>query len=156
MQSSDARRSRRIDEDACEQNLDVEARVDLLVGVCEAVRHAHQKGVIHRDLEPSNIFVDEAGRPCVLDSGIARASDPDLNLPTIRTQAHQIVGTLVIIREREPASLGSVRRDLRGDIETIVMKALAKEPDRRYAWTVALAELRAPQGRGSERARRSA
>jgi hypothetical protein len=59
-----------------ERGLDLEARVRLLVRVCEAVHYAHQRGVVHRDLKPSNLLVAESAgaepRVCVLDFGIAR------------------------------------------------------------------------------------
>jgi serine/threonine protein kinase len=53
-------------------HLDLRQRLDLMVKVCEAIHHAHQKGVIHRDLKPGNILVDSHGQPKVLDFGIAR------------------------------------------------------------------------------------
>lgn len=74
-------------------HLDQRARVELLARVAEAVDHAHQRGVIHRDLKPANILVDESGQPKVLDFGVARATDPELQT-TLRTDAGQILGTL--------------------------------------------------------------
>ena len=50
-------------------------RLQAFLAVCEAVQHAHQNGVIHRDLKPSNVLVDRAGRPRVLDFGLARRLD---------------------------------------------------------------------------------
>jgi tetratricopeptide (TPR) repeat protein/predicted Ser/Thr protein kinase len=76
------------------QRLGVRARIELLVKVCDAVQHAHQKGVIHRDLKPGNILVDERGQPKILDFGVARVIDPDLRVSTIATHAGLIVGTL--------------------------------------------------------------
>ena len=52
-------------------------RLELIARVCDAVQHAHQRGVIHRDLKPGNILVDEAGQPKVLDFGVARVTDSD-------------------------------------------------------------------------------
>ncbi len=75
------------------QRLDAAARLDLLARVCDAVQHAHDKGVIHRDLKPGNILVDESGQPKVLDFGVARATDADLLTTTVRTEAGQLVGT---------------------------------------------------------------
>src|SRR5205807_10230707 len=58
--------------------LDTAARLALVARVCDAVQHAHDRGVIHRDLKPANLLVDEAGQPKVLDFGVARATDADL------------------------------------------------------------------------------
>jgi WD40 repeat protein len=69
-------------------------RLRLVVKVAEAVNHAHQKGVIHRDLKPGNILVDRSGRPKILDFGIARATDADLRATTIQTGAGQLIGTI--------------------------------------------------------------
>jgi eukaryotic-like serine/threonine-protein kinase len=83
---------------ATEKSLDARERVRLMIKICDAVHHAHQRGVIHRDLKPANILVDPAGQPKVLDFGVARAADTDLERTAQRT-AHrtgegQLVGTL--------------------------------------------------------------
>ena len=74
--------------------LDVRGRLELLADVCDAVAHAHERGVVHRDLKPSNILVDEGGRPRVLDFGIARVLDPDVTSATLQTAPGQVIGTL--------------------------------------------------------------
>jgi len=60
------------------RSLTLPDRLGLLARVCDAVQHAHDKGVIHRDLKPANILVEETGQPKVLDFGVARATDADL------------------------------------------------------------------------------
>jgi tetratricopeptide (TPR) repeat protein/predicted Ser/Thr protein kinase len=65
-------------------------RLRLFAEVCDAVHHAHQKGVIHRDLKPSNVLVTAEARPKVLDFGIARAADREL----AETRSGQVLGTL--------------------------------------------------------------
>jgi len=76
--------------------LTTEQRVRLFVDVCDAVQHAHQKGVIHRDLKPSNLLVAEMdGRPVckVIDFGIARVLDQEAEGRTRYTQDGHVVGT---------------------------------------------------------------
>lgn len=60
---------------AAKQNLNLEARLRLIIRLCDAVGYAHRKGVIHLDLKPGNILVDYAGHPKILDFGIARATE---------------------------------------------------------------------------------
>jgi WD40 repeat protein len=83
-----------LDEYARGHGLDVAARLDLLTRVCEAVQHAHDRGVIHRDLKPGNILVDETGQPRVLDFGVARAADPGTVASASVTGTAQLVGTI--------------------------------------------------------------
>ncbi len=77
-----------------EAGLDRRARVELLVRICEAVEHAHGKGVVHRDLKPGNILVEAAGQPKILDFGVARASGADLRASTLATRTGDLLGTL--------------------------------------------------------------
>src|SRR5262245_41138199 len=70
------------------------ARAALGAKVCEAVQHAHERGVIHRDIKPANVLVAGDGQPKVLDFGIARATGIDVQLSTIQTAHGHIVGTL--------------------------------------------------------------
>ena len=165
--------------------LNTRQRLVLMVKICEAVQHAHQRGLIHRDLKPGNILVDETGQPKILDFGVARVAEADAqegdSQATMLTGLGQLVGTLAYmspeqvlgdplevdtrsdvyalgvilyellsgrlpyqvnhrqlpeavhtIREEEPASLSSIGRNYRGDIETLVRKALEKDKTRRY------------------------
>lgn len=65
------------------QRLGLEERAALMASVCDAVHHAHQKGVLHRDLKPSNVLVARTAegvpRPCLIDFGIARLSDAGID-----------------------------------------------------------------------------
>lgn len=221
------------------QSLGLRERLELMARVCDAVQHAHQKGVIHRDLKPGNILVVDEGtearsdevtkgrpdgdvrdsrqsmanskhisttritkyattsllltaQPKILDFGVARFTDGDLQAVTLQTDPGQIVGTLAymspeqvagdanavdtrcdvyalgvllfelltdqlpldvsgkpvaeaarIVRDEDPANISSINRSLRGDINTIIGKALEKDTARRYASAAELgADLR--------------
>ncbi len=76
------------------RGLGTRERLELLARVCDAVHHAHQKGVIHRDLKPGNILVSKNGRPRILDFGVARATDADIRTTTLRTDVGQLIGTI--------------------------------------------------------------
>src|SRR5262249_13414982 len=79
-----------LDEYARLEGLSAPARLDLLARVCDAVQHAHDHGVIHRDLKPGNILVDETGQPRVLDFGVARATDAHLRTSNSRTPTRHL------------------------------------------------------------------
>jgi len=74
--------------------LGTRTRLGMLLQVCDAVHHAHQKGVIHRDLKPGNILVDPTGQPRVLDFGVARVFDESAAEQTAQT-AHTAMGQLL-------------------------------------------------------------
>jgi WD40 repeat protein/predicted Ser/Thr protein kinase len=86
-------RGQPLDEYARARSLTLPARLELLARVCDAVQHAHDRGVIHRDLKPANILVEETGRPKVLDFGVARATDADLLTGAGLTRTGQLLGT---------------------------------------------------------------
>ena len=87
-----------------EQNLGTRQRLELVAKVCDAVHHAHQKGVIHRDLKPGNILVDESGQPKILDFGVARATDSDIQAATIQTDVGQLIGTIPYMSPEQVAA----------------------------------------------------
>jgi non-specific serine/threonine protein kinase/serine/threonine-protein kinase len=172
---------------AAKKKLSPRQRLDVVARICDGVQHAHDRGLIHRDLKPGNIVVDPSGQPKILDFGVARLTDSDAQA-TRQTDVGQLVGTLAYmspeqvladpeqldvrsdvyalgvilfellagrlpytlsgrlheavqtIREEDPGRLSSVSRSYRGDIETIVAKALEKDKARRYPSAAALAE----------------
>jgi eukaryotic-like serine/threonine-protein kinase len=83
--------------DYCDKNhLRVAQRVELFIEVCRAVHHAHQKGVIHRDLKPTNVLVtfqDDRPVPKIIDFGIAKAMDRRLTDRTLVTEIGSVIGT---------------------------------------------------------------
>ncbi|MCY2960982.1 MAG: serine/threonine-protein kinase [Planctomycetota bacterium] len=175
--------------DADARTLSRPERLLLFAKVCDAIQHAHAHGVVHRDVKPSNILVDERGEPRVLDFGLAKFVEGDLALTTAISEPGAIRGTIaymspeqargdgaavgpasdvyalgVVLYElltaalpndvsrvslpeavraicEEPPRRPSLRDpSLRGDLETILLKALEKEPGRRYASAAALAD----------------
>jgi serine/threonine-protein kinase len=154
----------------------------LLAQIARAVHHAHQRGVLHRDLKPGNILLDEEGQPHVTDFGLARRVDEVSDL----TQSGAIVGTpsymapeqaraektlstavdiyslgaifyellvgqppfrgdgpmetLLAVMQREPESPRRLNPNIDRDLETVCLKCLQKEPERRYESAAALAE----------------
>lgn len=162
---------------------DLRRTLELFARVCDAVDHAHQHGVIHRDLKPGNILVDSEFEPHVLDFGLAKIAVDTADEPppaTSVSQTGQFLGSLAwaspeqieesiggigvrsdvyslgvilyhlltgrlphrvtksvrqtmnAILNEEPPAPRSLRRDIPGDVETIVRRCLAKEPRRRY------------------------
>ena len=108
----------------CDQNaFSTDARLRLFIQVCEAIQHAHQKGIIHRDIKPSNILVTTGsdGRPTpkVIDFGIAKATmGMELTDKTIFTAHEMLIGTPAYMSP-EQAALASVEVDTRTDIYTL-------------------------------------
>ncbi|WP_395751253.1 protein kinase domain-containing protein [Prosthecobacter sp.] len=172
----------------CKQNsLDLRQRLALFIPVCRAVHHAHQKGIIHRDIKPGNIMVmDEAGKavPKVIDFGIAKVLEGEGSGHTIATGVDQLVGTPgyispeqiengsshvdtrsdvyalggvffelicgralitpadiaakpihVLLRdlaEKDPPKPSTIEPAVQGDLDWIALKALERDPNRRY------------------------
>ncbi len=161
-------------------DLSLRDRLALFAEVCKAVQYAHGRGVIHRDLKPANILVDKDGEPHVLDFGLARIVDPEVDVSRslltgktligtlpymspeqaqadpadldIRTDVYslgvilyemltgtypyrvagQMVEVLRNIAEAEPKKPSTISRGINDEVETIVLKTLAKERERRY------------------------
>ncbi len=96
-------------------------RLELFGAVCQAVQHAHQKGVIHRDLKPSNIMVtlyDGKPMPKVIDFGIAKATGGQLSEATLVTNYAQMIGTPQYMSP-EQAELTSQDVDTRSDVYSL-------------------------------------
>ncbi len=85
---------RPVTEFAVKENLPLTARIELFIRICDGVHHAHQRGVIHRDLKPGNILVQSDGTPKVLDFGLARFTDADTPFAERHTVSGQPLGTL--------------------------------------------------------------
>ncbi|MGI8595568.1 MAG: Stk1 family PASTA domain-containing Ser/Thr kinase [Solirubrobacteraceae bacterium] len=159
--------------------------IDVGVQVLRAARFAHKRGIIHRDIKPHNVIVDEDGRAKVTDFGIARAGASDMTetgsimgtaqyLSPEQAQGHAVsaesdlysIGivlyemlagrlpfegdsavTIALKQVSEPPQPPSVYAEVPADLEAIVLRALEKDPTRRFpdadAFIAALEEVRA-------------
>jgi eukaryotic-like serine/threonine-protein kinase len=106
----------------CDENqLSVRERLQLFVQVCQAIQHAHQKGIIHRDIKPSNILVtlqDGTPVPKVIDFGIAKATEGRLSEGTVYTHLHHFIGTPAYMSP-EQAEMSGLDVDTRADIYSL-------------------------------------
>ncbi|HLP75276.1 MAG TPA: serine/threonine-protein kinase, partial [Candidatus Paceibacterota bacterium] len=102
-------------------NLDTRERLRLCIQICQAIQHAHQKGIIHRDIKPSNILItlhDGVAVPKVIDFGIAKAIEVRLTDKTLFTAFEQVVGTPAYMSP-EQAEMSGLDVDTRSDIYSL-------------------------------------
>jgi tetratricopeptide (TPR) repeat protein len=108
--------------DYCDQNnLTARERLELFLSVCQAVQHAHQKGVIHRDVKPTNVLVtlhDGTPVPKIIDFGVAKAINQQLTERTVYTRHMQMIGTPLYMSP-EQAELSGLDVDTRTDIYSL-------------------------------------
>jgi eukaryotic-like serine/threonine-protein kinase len=108
--------------DYCDQHkLSTKERLGLFMNVCSAVQHAHQKGIIHRDIKPTNVLVtlhESAAVPKVIDFGIAKATGQHLTEKTLFTNFAQMIGTPLYMSP-EQADMTSVDIDTRSDVYSL-------------------------------------
>ncbi len=90
-------------------------RLQLLARIGEGVAHAHSRGVVHRDLKPDNVLVDDALQPRILDFGVARLLEPDVSLSAHATAQGILVGTLQYMSPEQAAG-DAARIDTRSDV----------------------------------------
>jgi serine/threonine protein kinase len=107
--------------DFCDNHrLDLRQRLKLFILVCDAIQHAHQKGVIHRDIKPSNVLVrhhDGRPEPKVIDFGIAKAAVGDSDADATITQCGQLIGTPAYMSPEQ--AQGGMDVDTRSDIYSL-------------------------------------
>ena len=137
--------------DYCDRNrLSVTARLELAIRVCRAVQHAHQKGVLHRDIKPTNLLViDEDGTPVprVIDFGIAKALEGRLGEQTTAgTRLHPFIGTPAYMSP-EQADMSGLDIDTRSDLYSLgvlLYELVTGSPpfDGRALWDAGLEALR--------------
>ena len=103
------------------QKLDARQRLELFISVCQAVAHAHQKGIIHRDIKPSNVLIadyDDEPVVKVIDFGVAKATTQRLSDKTVYTRFGQLIGTFEYMSP-EQAKLNQLDVDTRSDVYSL-------------------------------------
>jgi WD40 repeat protein/serine/threonine protein kinase len=103
-----------------ERKLTPRERLELFLPVCQAIQHAHQKGIIHRDIKPSNVLValyDDRPVPKVIDFGVAKATGQSLTEKTLVTGL-AIIGTLEYMSP-EQAEINQLDIDTRSDVYSL-------------------------------------
>ncbi|MHC4582501.1 MAG: serine/threonine protein kinase, partial [Planctomycetota bacterium] len=101
--------------------LTIEERLRLFQQVCQAVQHAHQKGIIHRDIKPSNLLVstqDDNAVPKIIDFGVAKAISMPLTERTLATEDSQLLGTPEYMSP-EQADMATEDIDTRSDVYSL-------------------------------------
>ena len=108
----------RITEYSSQCRLTIQERLLLFIQVCNAIEHAHQKGLVHRDIKPSNVLVTLHGGTAlakVIDFGVAKATQGRLTEETLFTLVDQFIGTPAYVSP-EQTGFGSAHVDARSDI----------------------------------------
>jgi len=148
--------------DVYARNLDLEAKLNLFLRVCDAVSYAHRQLVIHRYIKPSNILVDSSGEPKLLDFGIAKILDaatdqtrtqerlltPDYASPeqlrgearTTATDVYSLGAVLYELFTGQRVPAGSPSPTVHRDLDFILRKALREEPEERYPSVESMAD----------------
>ena len=104
-----------------EHHLPPHQRLELFISVCYAVQHAHQKGIIHRDIKPTNVLVaeyDDRAVPKIIDFGVAKAIEQRLTEQSAFTKLGQVVGTIDYMSP-EQAKLNQLDVDTRSDVYSL-------------------------------------
>ena len=104
-----------------ENNLSIRGRLELFASVCQAIQHAHTKGIIHRDIKPTNVLVTQQdGKPIVkvIDFGVAKAMGQQLTEKTLFTEFAQMIGTPLYMSP-EQAAMSNTDIDTRSDIYSL-------------------------------------
>lgn len=104
-----------------QQRLDLRQRLGLFVPICQAIQHAHQKGIIHRDIKPSNVLVarfDGKPVPKIIDFGVAKAIGQQLTERTLFTGFGSVIGTLEYMSP-EQAEFNALDVDTRSDVYSL-------------------------------------